>query len=97
MFRQILSFELHHRFRKISTYVYFGLFFLLGFIAIFRGSVGHGFLCTLTHAGVGNVNANAPFALYYLITFLSHYGLLITAAFFGKAAYRDFNEKTYGL
>ena len=90
MYGNILSFELHHRLRKISTYIYFVIFLLLGFIAIYRGSVGHGFLRRLTNAGVGNVNANAPYALYYLITFLSHYGVLITAAFFGKAAHRDF-------
>ena len=45
---------------------------------------------------MGNININSPYALYYLITVMSHFGLLITAAFFGNAAYRDFKENTYG-
>ncbi len=97
MFRHILSFELKHRFKKASTYIYFGMFFLLGFGAIYRGSFGGGPMKFIAAAGVGNININSPYALYYLITVMSHFGLLITTAFFGNAAYRDFKENTYGL
>jgi ABC-2 type transport system permease protein len=97
MFKHILSFELKYRFKKISTYIYFGMFFLLGFFILCRTSVGGGPLRKILSAGIGNINANAPYVLYYLITLMSHFGLLITAAFFGKAAYRDFKENTYSL
>jgi ABC-2 type transport system permease protein len=93
----MLSFELKHRFKKISTYIYFVMFFLLGFGAIYRGSFGGGPMKFIATAGVGNININSPYAFYYLITVMSHFGLLITAAFFGNAAYRDFKENTYGL
>ena len=96
-FKHILSFELRYRAKKISTYIYFGLFLLIGFMAIHRASFGSGPLKFLITVGVGNLNANAPYVLYYLITVMSHFGLLITAAYFGNAAYRDFKENTYDL
>ncbi len=97
MFKHMLSFELRHRFKKVSTYIYFAMFFLLGFGAIYRGSFGGGPMKFIATAGVGNININSPYALYYLITVMSHFGLLITTAFFGNSAYRDFKENTYGL
>lgn len=96
-FLNILSFELKYRLKKATTYVYFGLFLLIGFFAIFRGSYGSGPSRFLLAAGIGNINANAPYALFYLITMMSHFGLLITAAYFGNAAHRDFKESTYDL
>jgi ABC-2 type transport system permease protein len=97
MFKHMLSFELKHRFKKISTYIYFVMFFLLGFGAIYRGSFGGGPMKFIATAGVGNININSPYAFYYLITVMSHFGLLITTAFFGNSAYRDFKENTYSL
>ncbi len=93
----MLSFELKYRFKKISTYIYFLMFFLIGFGAIYRGSFGGGPMKFIATAAVGNININSPYALYYLITVMSHIGLLITTAFFGNSAYRDFKENTYGL
>ncbi len=97
MFKHMLSFELKHQFKKVSTYIYFVMFILIGFGAIYRGSFGGGPMKFIAAAGVGSININSPFALYYLITVMSHFGLLITTAFFGNSAYRDFKENTYGL
>lgn len=97
MFIHLLSFELSYRFKRVSTYIYFGMFFLLGFMAIYRGSFGGGPMKFIAIAGVGNININSPYALYYLVTVMSHFGLLVTTAFFGNAAYRDFKTNTYGL
>jgi hypothetical protein len=93
----MLSFELKHRFKKISTYIYFVMFLLIGFGAIYRGSFGGGPMKFIATAGVGNININSPYAMYYLITVISLFGLPITTSFFGNAAYRDFKENTYGL
>ncbi len=97
MFKHLFFFELRYRFKRVSTYIYFGIFFLLGFGAIYRGSFGGGPMKFIATAGVGNININSPYALYYLITVMSHFGLLVTIAFFGNAAYRDFKENTYVL
>lgn len=97
MLKDILLFELRYRTKKISTFIYFAIFLFIGFMAIHRGSLGSGILPGLTGAGIGNINANAPYAIFYLISIISNYGLLITVAFFGGAAYRDFKENTHGL
>jgi len=97
MYKNILFFELKYRSKKISTYIYFALFLFLGYFAIYRASHGSGILYALTQAGGGNINANAPYAIHYFITFLSNYGILIASAFFGNAAYRDYKENTFEL
>ena len=97
MLKNIIFFELWLRARKISTYIYFILFLGFGLLAVARASIGHGFLAHMVNAGIGNINANAPFAIHYLILLLTNFGLLITALIFGNAAYRDFKENTYSL
>ncbi|MFC2155347.1 ABC transporter permease [Acidobacteriota bacterium] len=97
MFRHIFSFELWYRLKKVSTHIYFAMFFLVGFFGVYRASVGGGLLRKLINAGVGNVNADAPYALFYLITVASHFGILITAAFFANSAFRDFKENSHEL
>ena len=97
MLIKILSFELKYRLKKPSTFIYFILLLFLGFMAIYRGSHGSGILRIIVTAGVGNVNANAPFALYYLITTISSFAILITIGFFGKAAFRDYQENCHEL
>ena len=81
MMVHVLLFELRYRLRKVTTYVYLALFMLLGFIGVHRASVGSGFIFHLTHAGSGNINANAPYAVNYLISALSYVGTIIACQF----------------
>ena len=96
-FIHITLLELRHRFTKVSTYIYFIFFLLMGYFAIFTALLGGGPLKNYLNAGVGSIHANAPFVLYYLITMMSHIGILITAAYFGHASYRDFKDSTHEL
>ena len=96
-FINIFLFELKQRFKKVSTFIYFGFFLLMGYFAIFTALLGGGPLKNYLGAGVGSIHANAPYILYYLITMISHIGILITAAYFGNAAYRDFKDNTHEL
>ena len=96
-FTAIFVLELKHRMTRISTWLYFGFFLLMGYFAIFTALLGGGPLKNYLNAGVGSVNANAPYVLYYLISMMSHIGILITAAYFGSAAFRDFKENTHEL
>ncbi len=95
--KNIFLFELRQRFKKVSTFIYFGFFLLMGYFAVFTALLGGGPLKNYLGAGVGSIHANAPYILYYLITMLSHIGILITAAYFGNAAYRDFKNNTHEL
>ena len=93
----IFLFELKSRFKKVSTYFYFFLFMIIGYMAIFTALLGGGPLKNFLNAGVGSVQANAPYVLYYLITMMSNVGILITAAYFGNTACKDFRTNTYEL
>jgi ABC-2 type transport system permease protein len=93
----IFLFELKSSFKKVSTYLYFCLFIIIGYMAIFTALLGGGPLKNFLNAGVGNVQANAPYVLYYLITMMSNVGILITAATFGNTACKDFRKNTHEL
>jgi ABC-type transport system involved in multi-copper enzyme maturation permease subunit len=88
MIASILLFELRQRLRRISTYIYFIVFFGLGFLfvnlaggAIPGGSVDFG-------TG-GKVLLNSPWALMLVIAYVSFFGVIITAALAGQATYQD--------
>lgn len=96
MFYEIFKFELRGRMKKISTYIYFGIFFFFSFmIMLSMGGVFKSFNATVGDGGQGNVLANAPFVIYILINVLSYFGIIITAGMMGNAAYRDFEQGTY--
>jgi ABC-2 type transport system permease protein len=97
MFRNIFAFEMKYRLMTIPTLVVFLLFLLFGFISVYRASDASGLMTSITGAGRGNIHANAPYALHMMVILFTNFGLLITAAFFGGAAYRDFKANTYGL
>ncbi|MCP4154536.1 MAG: hypothetical protein GY757_42830 [bacterium] len=98
MLTKILCFDLRFRAKKISTYIYFALFFCLGFFPILWAGGAFETVSDLKiGAGAGSIHANAPYVLFYLITMFSNLGILITSAFFGYAAFRDFKENTHVL
>ncbi|MCP4215759.1 MAG: ABC transporter permease, partial [bacterium] len=90
----ILKFQLKYRITKVSTYILFSVFFLLGFFSIVSGSLGRGPLVKFLGAE-GSVNVNAPFVLYWLYTGMTLFCILVTSTYFGNAAYRDFKENVY--
>jgi len=93
----ILWFEIRRRMLNPATYVFFLVFGAFGFMGMWRASLGRGLFSRLTLAGQGNVEADAPYALYYYITLLSTFGLLIAMSWFGNAASRDFRLGTHHL
>jgi ABC-2 type transport system permease protein len=93
----ILLFEIRRRMTNPMTYIFFLIFAFLGFLGIWRASLGRGLLSRLTLAGQGLVEADAPYALYHFITLLSTFGLLIAMAWFGNAASRDFRLRAFHL
>jgi ABC-2 type transport system permease protein len=89
MFWEFFSFELKFRLKSISTYVYFGLWFLLSFLAI----AAEDFL------SVGNdkVLLNGPFSTAILYIALTLFGIIVIAAIFGTSILRDFQRDTYQI
>lgn len=75
----IILFELRQRLRRVSTYLYFLVLFALGFLFALIG--GGAFTSASLDFGTGGkVFINSPFSLNAIISFLSVFGVIITAA-----------------
>lgn len=95
MFTAFFLFELRYHMRRLSTYVYFSLFFLIGFVAM--NSAGGAFDSVSIGGSGGRVDANAPFILHGLISLISYFGIIITSAIVGSSVYRDYEYNTHPL
>jgi ABC-2 type transport system permease protein len=93
MFREFFRFELRGHLRRPSLYLCFAVSFAIGVWALLSQSgyfPGGGI--SLAGAGRGEVHADAPLALFLIITFCNLAGLLITAGVMGHAGYRDYER-----
>ncbi|WP_223650429.1 ABC transporter permease/M1 family aminopeptidase [Hymenobacter psoromatis] len=91
MFRNVFTFELRYRLRQPSTYIYFGILFLIGFLFL---AVEETFFGPSTG---GKVFKNAPDTLANFHLGGSFLALFITAAIMGTPIYRDDKEGITGL
>lgn len=88
MMTPILIFEFKDRLRRLSTYIYLLILFVLSyFIAIVSGGAIPSLQAGLSTEG--KVLANSPFAIFIYIANLSVWGLIVTAAMAGQATYQD--------
>src|SRR5580698_7208658 len=88
MFWEFFTFELKFRFKSISTYIYFFLWFTFNFLDVASENFGP----------VGNSNGkillNGPYANIYNDIGISFFGLIVIAAIFGTSILRDFQRDT---
>ncbi len=89
----ILAFEFRRRLRQISTYVYFLVFFGLGFLFVLMSGGGLSG-ATVDFGTGGKVLVTSPFALVLIIMYVSFFGMVVTAALAGQATYQDVDNKT---
>ncbi len=93
MLASIFLFELQQRLRRVSTYVYFLVFF--GFGLLFTLMSGGAFATATVDFGTGGkVLVNSPYALNSIITYICFFGIVITAAIAGQATYQDIDTKS---
>ncbi|SFP85317.1 ABC transporter permease/M1 family aminopeptidase [Hymenobacter arizonensis] len=88
MFAHIFAFELRYRFTQPSTYLYFGVFALFGFLSQTVNDFGF---------ASAKVHVNSPDALAQLHFIASILGMFVTAAILGTPIYRDDKEGMTGL
>jgi ABC-type transport system involved in multi-copper enzyme maturation permease subunit len=93
MLANIFLFELQQRLRRISTWVYFLVFFALGclFTLMSGGAIGG---TSVDFGTGGKVLVNSPYALNSIITFISFFGIVITAAIAGQATFQDIDSNS---
>jgi ABC-type transport system involved in multi-copper enzyme maturation permease subunit len=89
----ILAFEFRRRLRQVSTYVYFLVFFGLGFLFVLMSGGGLSG-ATVDFGTGGKVLVTSPFALVLIIMYVSFFGMVVTAALAGQATYQDVDNKT---
>ena len=89
----ILGFEFSRRLRRISTYVYFVVFFGLGFLFVLMS--GGAFAQASVDFGTGGrVLVTSPFALNLIIMFVSFFGVIVIGAISGQATYQDLDSNS---
>jgi hypothetical protein len=89
MFLHFFWFEIKYRLRRVSTYVYFAIWFFMTFFAVTATNFGP--------IGAGRVFTNGPFALAAYCTQLTAFGAIVISALFGPSILRDFQQNTYQL
>ncbi|MFZ4529474.1 MAG: M1 family aminopeptidase [Undibacterium curvum] len=82
----ILQFELRQKFRSISTYIYFLMFFALAMLWV---AASGGAFSGATISFGGKTYINAPSSVSQTITFLGYLGTVIVAAMMGRAIQQD--------
>src|SRR5579863_1015274 len=93
MLANIFLFDLATRLRRLSTYVYFVVFFGLGLL--FTLMSGGAFATATVDFGTGGkVLINSPYGLNAVITYISFFGIIITAAIAGQATYQDVDSNS---
>jgi hypothetical protein len=93
MVASILAFEFSRRLHRLSTYVYFVVFLGLGFLFVLMS--GGAFKEAAVDFGTGGrVLVTSPFALNLIITFVSFFGVIVTAALAGQATYQDVDSNS---
>ena len=95
MWKHILNFELKLGFKKTSVLIYFFVFFALAFLCV--NILGGAFTGARIIIGNANNNLNAPLVIAMLQNIFCIIGVLIFAAVFGNAGYRDFEFNTHPL
>ena len=84
MFLQIFLFELRYRFKRPATYIYFSLFFLIGFLSMATGST----------PASEKVFHNAPWVMANANITFSMVMMLVCSAVMGVPLYRDIEHQT---
>src|SRR5689334_11629910 len=84
----IARFELRQRLWRVSSLLYFLLFFGLGMLMVLAAA-GAITGATVSFGG-GRVLANAPYALHQYLSYIAYFGVVVIAAVMGRAVQEDF-------
>ncbi len=88
----IAAFEFRTRVRRISTWVYFTIFFALALM--WAAAAGGAITGAIVSFGSGKVWINSPYAVAQTVSFLGMVALTVIAAVMGRAVQQDFEYRT---
>ena len=85
MLLEIFKFELSSWFKKPALYIFVLVNFLLVFITLSSDTITIG-------EDLGNININAPYAIFFYVSFMTLLSILMTTTFMNKAALKDYQS-----
>src|SRR4051794_25400402 len=88
----IAGFELRTRIKRLSTWVYFAVFFALAMV--WTAAAGGAFANANIVFGSGKVWINSPYAIAQTVAFLGMFGLTVIGALAGRAVQQDFEYRS---
>jgi ABC-type transport system involved in multi-copper enzyme maturation permease subunit len=91
----IAGFELKTRLRRISTWVYFAIFFALAML--WAAAAGGAIKGAIISFGSGKIWINSPYAVAQTVSYLGMIGLTVIASIMGRAVQQDFEHGTEAL
>ena len=91
-FAAIAGFEFRTRLRRISTWVYFAIFFALAMAWV--AAAGGAIPGAIVSFGSGKVWINSPYAAAQTVAFLGMVALTVIASVMGRAVQQDFEYRT---
>ena len=89
----IAWFEFKTKFKRISTYVYFAIFAAIA--ALWMAAAGGVFASANIVFSSDKVFINSPYAISQTVSFLGMLGIVLVAAFMGRAVQQDFEYQTF--
>ena len=90
---RIALFELKTRLSRLSTWVYFLVFFFIALLWI--AAAGGLFKDANVSFGSGKVFVNSPFAIAQTVTLLGMFGVIIMATVMGRAVQQDYEYRSH--
>jgi len=96
-FRETVRFELGYYLRRISTWVYFSIFFGIALLLVLAAG-GMWEAVTVSFGGSGgNIKVDSPYVTLQLTAALTLFGVIVTAALLGNSVYRDYEAVIHPL
>ena len=90
MFKEFFLFEIRYRIRQYLPYIFFIIVFLLAFGVVTSTQIQVG-------EYLGNINVNAPYAIFSLNTNMFIIGVLLITGIMSASATRDFDSNFYQI
>jgi len=88
----IAGFELRTRLKRMSTWVYFAVFFAAAML--WTAAAGGAIQSANIVFGSGKIWINSPYAISQTVAFLGMFGLTVMGALAGRAVQQDFEHRT---
>ncbi|MDP8209796.1 MAG: hypothetical protein P9M05_03230, partial [Candidatus Stygibacter australis] len=95
MFFDVFGFEMKFRLSKLSTWIYFVIFLLLGVLIV--NALAGAFTGARIMINSEKVVLNSPYINHLIITLFGLFGIFIVASVMGFSIYRDFEYNTYPM